>query len=60
MDVHLYVWARRQEVDRELVRLALVAEAAEASEEKKVSGEHAHGPGSLRDDGQAHEGDQRQ
>jgi hypothetical protein len=55
MDGHLYVWARRQEIDRELVRLALVAEARQALEEENVGGEHSH-----RDDGQGYEADQRE
>ncbi len=55
MDGHLYVWARRQEIDRELVRLALVAEARQAVEQEKMGGEHSRG-----DDGQGYEADQRE
>lgn len=60
MDGHLYVWARRQEVERELIRLALVAEAREALEQEKAGGEHAHGPEALGHEDQPYEADDRQ
>lgn len=60
MDGHLYVWARRQELDREVVRLALVAEARQALEEEEAGGEHAQSPDGARDDGQSYGADQSQ
>ena len=60
MDGHLYVWARRQELDRELARLALVDEARQALEEEKVDGEHPHSPEGPGDDGQSYGAEQSQ
>ncbi len=60
MDGHLYVWARRQEIDRELVRLARVAEAREALEAEDSGGEHAHAAGGRGDNGRRQEPEQAQ
>ena len=41
MDSHFYVWARRQEIEREAARQALLAEAREAATEASAPEEES-------------------